>query len=132
MHKDIADLWIAALRDPDTRQVRNAMTTQWRDAFCPLGLLCELACRNGVEVSIWLGTNQYNEPAGWYNTNGCVLPDTVCKWAGIRNASPVVPIHEPYRYGGANATVSLRLVNDYFRYSFVQIADLIEQHWESF
>lgn len=112
MDKVWKERWVKALRSGEYKQGRAALRTA-DDKFCCLGVLCDLAAKDGRMK--WV-------PSGsCYGANRAtftgVLPPAVCKLAGLRQRDPVV--------GDDN---TLTAANDCERLSFLEIADLIEKH----
>ena len=113
MKKEIADKWVAALRSGEYGQCTGGLTNQDRTLHCCLGVLCELAIKEGVPVRVkpslahpsWL---QFDDLLG-------ALPDSVGTWAGMTVSKGQV----------------LAAMNDAGA-PFVKIADAIENDWETF
>lgn len=49
MKKEIADKWVAALRSGNYKQT-TGMLNRNNESFCCLGVLCEIAIKDGVEL----------------------------------------------------------------------------------
>jgi hypothetical protein len=96
MNPVIRDRWVAALRSGEYVQGRellhyDAGVNGTAPRFCCLGVLCDLAYRDGVVARVITGS------AGTYATYGyhdeddpdedvesSVLPGSVARWAGLR------------------------------------------------
>lgn len=103
MKKEIADLWVNALRSGKYKQGQGCL--RFDDKFCCIGVLCEIS---GFE---------YEWGAGFPDSD-----DQIVQWAGLRDPQGKIPIQFQ------NSTL-LTSIND-FGVPFSQIADLIEKHWE--
>lgn len=121
MKKEIADKWIAALESKEYSQGKGALKN--KDGFCCLGVLCDLASKEGV------GT--WGEPSGslaistftvdmnhWDDT---LPPDPVVAWAGLNSRSG----------NRGDTRKPLWELNDDSKYTFKRIATLIRKEWES-
>lgn len=111
MKKEVAEMWVAALRSGKYGQTKSRL--RCGNSFCCLGVLCDI-----FGIGKWSEGNYVcdNDWASWY------LPLDVRNWAGIvdRNPSTKTP------YG--NYTLSH--LNDDGK-SFNDIADFIEEYWET-
>jgi hypothetical protein len=107
MNQEIKVKWLDALRSDEFKQGTGALKND--DAYCCLGVLCELHRRefDGVWVS------GFSLPR--YLDCSTYLPSVVQEWAGIRSWSPVA------------GDKSLAEVNDTGK-TFQEIAELIEEH----
>lgn len=108
MNADVKAKWLEALRSGEYQQAAG----QLRDgnAFCCLGVLCDLASQSGA-VRPWEGN-------GIIEDYGATLPPKVMDWAGLDNDNPQVR-----RNGHLWALGEL---NDN-RATFAEIADVIER-----
>ena len=113
MKRAIAEKWVAALRNGEYKQTTGKLANADRTEHCCLGVLCELAIKEGPEMEVWRGVDMRTRFDGVDN----FLPFVVQRWAGTATALGEF-------YGGA--LVSL---NDE-GHPFEQIANVIEQHWE--
>lgn len=121
MKKEIADLWVAALRSGEYTQGQHRLETIDADGsrFCCLGVLCQLAIANGVEVIREVELNADLDERASYNGVYAVPDETVIEWAGMKTRNP--------SFDGANNLVDL---NDSGK-TFEEIADVIEQNWST-
>lgn len=117
MDPEIKALWLTALRSGEFPQAIGALKND--KGNCCLGVLCEVAVRNEVIPEV-----EYSEE--WNNfyyvsmAYDCTPPDAVTKWAGLfNNDNPEVI------YNGE--CVTLIDLNDSFKLSFLEIADIIEE-----
>lgn len=109
MNKSVKQMWVEALESGKYRQAREELkVTDWSKhaAYCCLGVLCNLAVKNGVCTK---------EDA--FSTNGDnELPRIVYKWAGLTSPNPII--------GDRSAIV----LNDADRLSFKEIAKEIRKN----
>lgn len=112
-----AKKWVKALRSGKYKQTNGQLTALKKGepvAHCCLGILCELAVADGVEVKI-----RDSVDTRTYDGNGGVPPDAVMKWAGLRHAAGDIIVQKE--------SSDLTELNDTQRKSFKQIARVIEQ-----
>jgi hypothetical protein len=105
---EIRAKWVAALKSGEYSQTRGMLRR--RDGFCCLGVLCDLAVKEGIipEPTLSVGNKIYS-----YDEEAGVLPVKVREWVGLSD------VHGNY------ATSSLITDNDGGR-SFNVIAEIIE------
>lgn len=127
MKKEIKAEWVAALRSGRYPQTQGHLhQAGGRDekplGYCCLGVLCSIAERHGVVVS------QYNPRSGFFaygkDTETAVLPLEIAVWAGLTGPDPA----DPYVPWDEDEDTPLTALNDDYRQTFAQIADLIEEH----
>jgi hypothetical protein len=111
MNPNVKTKWVEALRSGEYTQGRNLL--HYMDDFCCLGVLCELAVKDGVQMSV-----SGNRGVNSYDNNASSLPDAVKDWAGLSSNLPLAKIE------GVNYT--LHYMNDDGN-SFAEIADIIEK-----
>jgi hypothetical protein len=145
MKKEIADLWVAALRSGEYQQEKGTLVKVDHDngdilGYCCLGVLCELAVKAGVPVTKDGGQDESDEPDDSYYTsitfdnNDALTPESVRKWSGLRSSDgsvadwPMDPSEE-YTNLENDFPTSLAGLNDGGK-TFNEIADLIEKHYE--
>lgn len=114
MKKNIAKRWVKALRSGKYKQTKYILNNG-NGEFCCLGVLCEIAAKDGVIKPRKKGNRVY------YGRQFNVLPATVMKWAGVKDAEGLV--YSP-------AVESLTYLNDDENYDFNQIADVIEEKYK--
>lgn len=112
MNPEIKSKWVTALRSGEYKQGRGMLHDTEVDAYCCLGVLCDLAAESGVPVK--------REVSGYrrfelFDGLDAVLPPSVKHWAGLDRHSPRV------------GHISLAARNDGGS-TFSEIADLIEEH----
>jgi hypothetical protein len=112
MRPEIRARWVAALRSGDYEQGAGYLRTdsQW----CCLGVLCDLAERDGV-VSLFAPAGSF---VAQYGGCSAELPRPVMEWAALDDTDPYVMTS-----GGG---YSLTHLNDDEKWDFAQIADAIE------
>ena len=131
MKKEIADKWVAALRSGDYKQTKGKLANVDRTEHCCLGVLCEMAIKDGVDVEMdvrHIEAESADEVDVFYTEFDKETghpPDSVRRWAGM--GSPSGRLYQP----AYDEDTSLASLNDR-NWSFKQIADVIEKHWESF
>lgn len=113
-NKEVIRKWVDALRSGKYRQRKNYLGNE-NNEYCCLGVLCELAVKEGViskEQENWQGSkiNKYDDSTH-------VLPHSVMSWTGILDMVPQV--------GGE----SLDYWNDCEEKTFSEIADMIEKEY---
>lgn len=117
MKKDIKDKWVAALRSGEYKQTIATLNYN-NERFCCLGVLCELAIQDGVELSKKQDLGFYR-----YNNTETQLPKPVMEWAGIKTADACYKAKRKYN------PENLAQKNDEGR-SFKQIANIIDKVWD--
>lgn len=120
MHAEIAELWTTELRSGRFTQGWNALRSS-QDEYCCLGVLCEIAVREGVIPAAMqpyrLRDYVYGVSSGDWHRNdrsNSVLPHVVMEWAGISTGVGIL----------ANGSM-LTTINDDGT-SFADIADIID------
>lgn len=108
MNKEIKAKWLAALRNGAYKQT----TKHLRDdtGFCCLGVLCDV-----IDPSKWT-------PEGSYENSKQLPPESIVKLAELSYKNPTVEIKKQR----GTTLRELAALNDN-GYTFLQIADLIEQ-----
>jgi hypothetical protein len=132
MKKEIADLWVKALRSGEYRQCQGALIHRDEGSFCCLGVLCDIHARTTGQGSwdperiqgyfTYSGDRQTGVDSG-------SLPYDVSVWASTNSSDPevsLVPIPEQ-----TSDFTTLAGLNDDHGYTFNQIADVIEANWEN-
>lgn len=88
MKSGIKDRWIKALESGKYKKGKSRLrvVADGEDRFCCLGVLCELAIEDGVELSLrtttWEGDYGF-DLSYLYDRNLGSLPDAVVEWAGM-------------------------------------------------
>lgn len=112
MNESVKKRWVEALRSGEYQQ--GAEQLRRGDNFCCLGVLCDLHSKE---------TNKEWEDNTLYYGRGGFLPNQVMSWAGLKydNGDDLIV----KTITGLELT-SLSQLNDRLKYSFNQLADLIE------
>lgn len=143
MNPEIKALWIEALRSGEYKQGRGCLKADYsgKAQYCCLGVLTELAVKAGV---IEEGTTDFDgeycysdvTPDGYKRTEQFGLPLRVQEWSGVDNTSgrladPIDFTKPGCSCGceGAMLAPSLICLNDTAKYTFAQIADVIEEQF---
>ena len=114
MKKKIADKWVAALRSGDYTQQKGSLANLHRTQHCCLGVLCEVAILDGVDLDTY-------ETVPGFDDERAYLPRRVQEWSGVRDRCGV--------FVGDVSMCGLVGMNDYGG-TFDHIADTIEKRWE--
>src|SRR6185503_16966914 len=108
MDPEIRAQWTAALRSGEYRRGQGRLRSD-DDRFCCLGVLCDLAAKDGAVEEIHLSPGTH-----WrYDDETAYLPKAVQRWAQLDSGNP------------ATSEGSLAGLNDEGR-SFAYIADVID------
>lgn len=117
MKREIAELWMADLRSGKHKQARGSLETT--EGFCCLGRLTRLfmLAEPGVLVA---------KPMAWKThfvdfrneSSYSSLPSVVQRWAGMKSSQGAFP-----------EGLCLSEMNDH-GFTFPEIANVIEKHWE--
>ena len=113
MRKEIADLWIKALRSGDYEQGRLYLNADGK--FCCLGVLCEVAIKSNVHISHYKTNRTMIQQYDGYIAS---LPMSINEWSGIKTGN-----------GAFIDDHSLAGANDFEGKDFDEIAELIEHYW---
>ena len=118
MKKKIAKKWVAALRSGEYKQGKDVLADTCRTQHCCLGVLCEVAIKGGLEVTV-------ETPPGHsaiFDNSKAFLPVSVADWAGMKTRLGDIPDE-------GSTVLSLMGMND-GGHTFSSIADVIEKYWE--
>lgn len=147
MNPEVKALWLAALRSGEYQQDVGFLKTE--HGFCPLGVLCEIAVKNGVIDAPVEARNEDGLMVWWYGGDGdghgmggvggdlgklCgELPESVMRWAGLESSVGYPPRDDAVSTGAnilggdrPSETWSLVEWNDDAGATFVEIADIVE------
>lgn len=130
MNPEIKKKWVDALRSGDYKQTEG--TLQKDDAFCCLGVLCDIAEKEGIVKAQEADRSIAGSKLVGYQTEGAgyweydILPYSVARWAGLDQRNPTVTVSEPSNKE-YTATYILSDLNDDFKWDFSKIADVIEE-----
>ena len=121
MKKRVKKLILKALRSGEYQQTSGAMkrVTSKGCEYCIMGLFCRIYQEEeGLPNEVWTPLKGSLDGLQWRST-GCLIPDEVANWAGIRNLNYLVPPNGIDR--------SFMVLNDSDHMTFPQFADLIEE-----
>ncbi len=119
MKIEVKEKWVAALRSGDYPRGKGCLSNAGK--FCPLGVLCEVAIKEGLDIHTKQLTPLNGIHSMSYDGEKSFLPWSVSHWCGLSNDSPVVVLIKN------GSLIPLTALNDTFDYSFEKIADLIEE-----
>lgn len=128
MKKEIADRWTAALRSGEYLQGTRCLCLIDKDTgnklYCCLGVLCDLHAKETNQSWETDDNNMTGNPRVLaYQNAAKLLPGVVSAWADMKTCR---------KYGMPMVKDTyLMVLNDVERLTFNEIADLIEQHWET-
>lgn len=112
MKKEVAKLWIAALRSGNYSQGTGYLR-DLDNNYCVLGVLCELAVQQKGVI------REVDKTSYLYNTYRESIPDVVIEWAKMKNQHGYC----------TQINKSLTELNDKGK-NFAELADLIQLHWK--
>lgn len=97
MKQDIKNRWINALLSGEYTQGTGYLhrISGGKSEFCCLGVLCDLAAREGVVAAVrgraaWDDDDAVETVS--YDGAPSILPSAVKEWAGLESENPVIPI----------------------------------------
>jgi hypothetical protein len=121
-NQEIMREWVTALRSGNYEQGRGRLRTD--NQYCCLGVLCDIAVRNGVipQGALPIRSSDVEQVIYSYGgfTNFMMPPSTVRVWADLPAGQ--------YIYAGELSATKLAHLNDTGA-TFAEIADLIEETW---
>lgn len=146
MDPDVKRRWLEALRSGRYEQANGYLSIN--GGYCCLGVLCEVAVEDGVIYRYDDDDSVvYASTAHEADSSRKVLPERAVIWADIRSENPSFEValsdipseHVPdflhtrglnviERDGNHCYNVTLAELNDVYRLSFNQIADLVEKY----
>lgn len=113
MRKEVAQVWAGALRSNEFEQGKFALE-HGRKA-CPLGVLTLLAMTVGV------CDHETHHNFSFFDGTAHKLPDSVKNWAKMNGNSGEIK----------GEFLNLTWYNDVGGYTFPEIADIVDEKWES-
>lgn len=130
MNVDVKELWITALRSGDYKQDSTSYKLQSNNGFCCLGVLCDIAVKQGVipEPKIINDNSRLfgiEVPHELNSSNFSYLPDAVMQWSGIKDAMGSIKNSYPNVYNSRRSS-ELSTLND-GGVSFSVLADIIDK-----
>lgn len=136
MNSEVKAKWLEALRSGEYEQGEGYLDVLEADGtrkFCCLGVLCDLAVKDGLEIEF---TRTENGGTGFYGNAGerysesAFLPKAVQDWAGVdsEGSIPGDGVDITNKSGDEVTENALIAVND-SGVPFTKIADLIEERF---
>lgn len=120
MNKEIADKWIAALKSGEYKQTKSVLNRD-NNEFCCLGVLCELAIKEGLSIRKEIDDCN-GEHVCFYDNSYNVLPWSVVKWARMKHCNGEFRDIE-------DKAQELTYINDNGK-TFEEIANVISGYWK--
>jgi hypothetical protein len=118
VNKEVKKKWVDALRSGEYAQGRSSLRDH--DEYCCLGVLCELAVKEGV-----IAPPTYSDGVWRYvGDQEYYLPRVVMDWAELTEEDPKVDPGEDSEFSEWN---TLAQMNDGAQADFDQIAEMIEE-----
>ena len=136
INKELVKQWVEALRSSKYKQGRQALRNR-KDEFCCLGVLCDIS-KNTLNLDWELDSNDICESEIYImEKNGGVLPDSVWEYLGkeigykanISTKNSKIPKSVTESFLLPLKDISLVTLNDHYKLSFEQIADIIEEEF---
>lgn len=84
MKKDIMEKWITALKSGEYKQTKfylKAAKSKKSYGYCCLGVLCDLAIKDGVNIKVQKERDESNNFRYVFDSESGTLPTSVKKWA---------------------------------------------------
>lgn len=126
MYETVANKWLAALRSGEYKQGRGTLHVckDNQDEYCCLGVLCDLYAKaTGSKPEKFDADEEHshNNISAYYSyhSESFTLPPPVMEWAGMRTNTGVVKYDK-----------HLAALNDEYRLSFLELANIIEDNIE--
>lgn len=114
------EAWLKALRSGEFTQGKNRLAASnlknGAVEYCCLGVLCEVAVRNGANVT--KASKDGHEVS--YDNRSQWLPNSIANWAGLEDGDPIVSTDD-------GRLTPLSYLNDIEEMSFEEIARLVEE-----
>lgn len=117
-----AKLWVAALRSGEYKQCKRILSDG--ESYCCLGVACEIARKNGLNVHC--ATVYLDELTLAFDGNTKTLPLSVSDWLGFYAGDVVGTLYK----GRDNMCLCLSKLNDEGA-TFLEIADIIEKNQDT-
>jgi len=139
MDKRIKALWIEALESGEYKQSTGSLRYTPEDSgepkFCCLGVLCEVAIKDGLDI-------EFDPEGETYDGCSAFLPEKVQHWAGLEDEggyvrsvdSGYLQTHVEYTvpggdYGYTEEASTLLTLNDAAMWPFEKIAKVIDEQF---
>lgn len=126
MKTEVKKLWLDALRSGEYTQTTGELKNS--EGYCCLGVLCDIAVKNGVITEIEDGYLSQRDVADSNYIENATLPIEVMYWAELDSVNPTITLDE-YCCDSCNNNIAYDLseLNDNKNWSFVQISEVIEE-----
>ena len=127
MKQNIMNKWVKALRSGDYKQGFSVLAKRkphQKTEFCCLGVLCDLAVKDGVDIDV----NKSDSVVFFYNNMTGTLPNIIIKWAGMNTSVGKLPFD--HKNVGLDYYYNLIDYNDKTNIGFEGIATIIEKNWK--
>lgn len=128
MKEDIKNTWVNALRSGKYKQGKNLLKleTNGQYNYCCLGVLCELAVENKIIEESSIKHFLFPSPGGshYFENGKSYLEDKVLEWSGISTNNGKFDTDKN------GLPITLAKLNDDEGYTFEEIANVIEEHWQ--
>jgi len=130
MNKELIKRWVEALRSGKYQQGRLSLRNT-SNQFCCLGVLCDIA-KDELGLD-WILKEEWSK---YQIDNNCtVLPSSLKELIGIGGCLGIIidatKLSSEYGIPSDTKYTTLVELNDYWRLSFNQIADILEQQFLS-
>lgn len=131
VNKENMRLWVAGLRSRAFVQGRSHLkyipNGEKEPKYCCLGVACEVAMRNGVQLKETKGVKELLGVTFRFDAREGFLPPSVIDWLGIEEngENPLIAI-----IPSNGRPVFATDANDSFSWTFEVIADAIEAHYK--
>lgn len=127
MKKEIAMMWVKALRSGTFKQIEGSLENT-QGGNCCLGVLCNLALLEGV--CDYRPADPDNLLSVQFDNSDEFLPRSVQEWAGMKTNAGELKVTDSY---GVLGRTNLAELNDGERgkkRTFKEIANIIEANWK--
>lgn len=117
--------WVEALESGQYEQAKGVLARRGEDGkvrYCCLGVACDVAMRNGVNLHTEDSETIEGSPVIVYDGWDGILPEAVADWLGFDNQNPVLTTS---LLGGGSTTASS--MNDGLGFAFTRIAQAVRE-----
>lgn len=132
MKRRIFEKWLEALRSGEYQQGTGLLRSE-DDKYCCLGVLCDVAEKEGVVKGELKDSPEYmglkSDPRYYYGAEHHILPIEVIEWAGMADSQSTLEKIQAGVFGEGSEGV-LTWINDISGANFDRIAEVIENNTE--
>ena len=123
MNKPIADMWTAALKSGEYTQGKGYLCSESKRGkeYCCLGVLCDLYNKHNPPMETQYRNTMCDTKHTLFDGYNGDLPPVVLEWSGMHSRNGIRDFPKP----------PLIALNDECGYSFIDIANVIEEEWET-